>query len=226
MAKSDVLFSLKKEDFWKIATVILAIVLIWALFFRGETGAAPSPSPTQPSAAPTVEVSADDDPVKGNKNAPVEIIEFSDFQCPFCARFYSDTLPQLEKEYIKTGKAKLVYRDFPLTSIHPYAQKAAEAAECADDQGKFWEMHNKIFDNQAAIGVIDLKKYADELGLDTAKFNSCLDSGKYASEVQKDLTDGQAAGVSGTPSFFVNGKKIVGAQPFSAFKQIIDAELQ
>ena len=168
--------------------------------------------------------SADDDPVEGAKNAPVTIIEFSDFQCPFCERFYTQTLPQIENEYIKTGKAKLVYRDFPL-SFHENAQKAAEAGECADEQGKFWVMHDMIFENQASLSVADLKKYAGRVGLDQAKFDSCLDSSKYAAEVQKDQTDGQAAGVTGTPGFVINGRLIVGAQPFSAFKQAIDAAL-
>jgi len=166
----------------------------------------------------------DDDPAKGNDNAPVTIVEFSDFQCPFCAKFYTQTLPQIEEEYIKTGKARLVYRDFPLDS-HKNSQKAAEASECADDQGKFWEMHNIMFDNQDSIGVSSLKKYAENIGLDTAKFNECLDSGKYQAEVQKDLADGQKYGVTGTPAFFINGRLVSGAQPFDVFKGIIDEEL-
>ena len=156
------------------------------------------------------QVSADDDAVKGSADAPVTIIEFSDFQCPFCARFYSQTLGEIDDKYIKTGKVKLVFRDFPL-SFHQNAQKAAEAAECAEEQGKFWEMHDKLF--------------AKDLGLDSAKFDECLVSDKYASEVQKDFKDGQGAGISGTPSFFINGVKLVGAQPFSAFQQVIEQEL-
>ena len=186
-------------------------------------GARPTPTGAV-AAGPPTDVSADDDPSKGDANAPITIIEFSDFECPFCARFYQQTLPQLEKEYIDTGKVKFVYRDFPL-SFHPNAQKAAEAGECADDQGKFWEMHDKIFDNQNAISINDLKGYAADLGLDTDEFNSCLDSGKHSAEVQKDFKDGQAARVSGTPAFFINGVKLVGAQPFSAFQQIIESQL-
>lgn len=187
------------------------------------TGTAPSPSAPSPS-APTTDVSADDDPFKGDPNAPITIIEFSDFECPFCGRFYSQTLDQLTKNYIDTGKVKLVYRDFPL-SFHPNAQKAAEAAECAKDQGKFWEMHDTIFENQQAIGVSALKGYAVTLGLDSATFNSCLDSGDKTSEVRADFTDGQKAGVSGTPTFFINGVKLVGAQPYAAFQQEIDSQL-
>jgi len=175
----------------------------------------------QPSA---VAASADDDPVLGLKDAPVEIIEFSDFQCPFCGKFFSETLPLLKQKYIDTGKAKIIFRDFPL-GFHQFAQKAAEASECADEQGKYWAMHDKIFGNQSALDTASLKKYAQEIGLDTAKFNACLDSGQFASEVQKDLADGQSYGVSGTPSFFINGISLVGAQPFSAFEQIIESEL-
>lgn len=171
------------------------------------------------------DVSIDDDPMKGDKNAKVTIVEFSDFQCPFCEKFYSETLPSLLKEYVDTGKVRLVYRDFPLSSIHPYAQKAAEASECADEQGKFWEYHNKLFENQAALDVTSLKKYAADLKLNTATFNDCLDSGKMMGEVTKDAADAQAAGVSGTPGFFINGRFLGGAYPFESFKTIIDEEL-
>jgi protein-disulfide isomerase len=163
-------------------------------------------------------------PVKGDKNAPVTIIEFSDFQCPYCARFYLQTLPLIERDYINTGKVKLVYKHFPLR-FHQYAEKAAEASECANEQGKFWEYHDIIFKNQRDLSIGNLKKWAKELALDTKKFNSCLDSGKYKSKVNTNIQEGSNAGVSGTPAFFVNGKKLVGAQPFDAFKQIIEDEL-
>ncbi len=116
-------------------------------------------------------------------------------------------------------------RDFPLNSIHPYAQKAAEATECADEQGKFWEYHDVVFANQSAIDVDSLKGYAAELGLDTGTFDECLDEGKQSSEVEKDTEDGRASGASGTPAFFINGELVSGAQPFSVFQQIIDAAL-
>ena len=179
-----------------------------------------------------VDVSADDDAMLGNKKAKVAIIEFSDFQCPFCRSFWKDTLPLIKKEYVDTGKAYFVYRDFPL-SFHPGAQPAAEASECAREQGKFWEFHDKIFGEQDKLGqgtiqfgVEEIKKWAGESGLDAAKFNQCLDSGKYKSEVEKDFTDGSAAGVNGTPTLFVNGKKVVGAQPFAVFKTMIEDELK
>jgi protein-disulfide isomerase len=172
-------------------------------------------------------VSIDDDPVKGSKNAPITIVEFSDFQCPFCARFYAQTLPSIEENYIKTGKVKFIYRDFPL-NFHQYAQKAAEAAECADEQGKFWEYHDILFQKQSewsSAGIEKLKEYAQNFGLDIAKFNECLDSGKYTGEVQKDYSDGSNYGVTGTPTFFINGIEVVGAQPYSVFEQIIEQEL-
>ncbi len=223
------------DRFWKFATVALIVVL--AVFAFRNTGS-PSAGPTggtvvnpgQGAAAAVVDMKTliDDDSVLGDPKAPVTIVEFSDYQCPFCTRFYEDTEKQIYEKYIKTGKVKFVYRDFPL-SFHQNAQKAAEGAECAGEQGKYFEMHNKMFDKSQAdgtgIAVADLKTYAKELSLDTAKFNDCLDSGKMASEVQKDMADGAAAGVQGTPGFFVNGVEVSGAQPFSVFQQVIEAAL-
>lgn len=235
--KSKGEITLKKDALWKAGTFVFAVLFVISLMTggfgtgdsaTGNAAAVPSndnannPSAPAPSA---VKVSVDDDTVMGSDDAPVTIIEFSDYQCPFCSRFWSQTLPQIKSEYIDTGKVKFVYRDFPLSSIHPSAQKAAEAAECAGEQEKYWEMHDKVFANQQAIDVASLKAYAQQIGLDTAKFNDCLDSGKMTAEVQKDFSDGQAAGVSGTPAFFINGKLVSGAQPFSVFKQAIDAEL-
>ena len=179
---------------------------------------------TPPNANGPIEVSVDDDAFIGEENALVTIVEFSDYQCPFCERFYLQTLDQLKEEYIDTGKVKLVYRDFPL-DFHPNAQKAAEAAECAGEQNKYFQMHDKLFENQVALDTDDLKKYAKDIGLNTAQFNTCLDTGKMASEVESDYQEGVNYGVSGTPAFFINGKLIEGAQPFSVFKQAIDAEL-
>ena len=165
----------------------------------------------------------DGDYVKGDENAPVTIIEYSDFECPFCGRFFEQTLPQIEENYIDTGKVKLIYRDFPL-GFHANAQKAAEAAECAGEQGKYWEMHDTLYET-GALSIANLKQHAKDLGLDSTQFDSCLDSGKYATEVTDDMAKGQAAGVSGTPSFTINGKLLVGAQPYATFAQMIDAEL-
>ena len=196
------------------------------LFPIGAIDITQKPDSTQTPQEPSqeiekVDVSLDDDPMKGDENAPVTIVEFSDFQCPFCGKV-EPTVKQILDIY--KGKVKLVYRDFPLNS-HEFAQKAAEASECADEQDKFWEYHDKLFENQDALTIEDLKKYASGLELDTVKFNDCLDSGKYESEVQKDFEDGQKYGVSGTPAFFINGKLISGNQPFSVFQQIIEGEL-
>jgi protein-disulfide isomerase len=182
----------------------------------------------QPTVGPTptvgpVEVSVDDDPSVGPENAPVTIIEFSDFQCPYCARFQSQTLPQILSNY--GDRVLFVYRDFPLTSLHQYALKAAEAADCANEQGAFWKYHDLLFQNQSALDDASLKGYAASLGLDTTVFNQCLDTDKYQSEVQKDEQDGITAGVQGTPSFFVNGMLLTGAQPYSVFQAQIEAAL-
>jgi len=166
----------------------------------------------------------DDDSIKGETDAPVTIIEFSDYECPYCARFFDQTYEQIDKEYIQTGKVKLVFRDYPL-KFHKNAQKAAEAAECAGEQDKYYQMHDKLFDEGVTGGVSSYKKFADEIGLDTTKFNSCLDNGDMAQEVKNDMSDGIAAGVTGTPGFLINGKLVSGAQPFSVFKQIIESEL-
>lgn len=163
--------------------------------------------------------------VKGNLNAPVTIVEFSDFQCPFCGRFAKETLPLIEQNYIETGKVKLIFKDFPLPS-HQFAQKASEAAECAGDQGKYWEYHDILFRNQNDLRKNDLKNYAKQLNLDTSLFNECLDSGKYKKAVQDDLNEGIKLGVKGTPAFFINGKFVSGAQPYSVFKQMIEEKLR
>ena len=180
-----------------------------------------------------VEVSADDDPVLGSANAKVTVIEFSDFQCPYCRKLWRETLPLLKRDYIDKGLAKLVYRDFPLPQIHPSAEIAAEAGECAHEQGKFWEMHDKIFaeqdkqgENTVTFSQNDLKKWAGEIGIDISSFNACLVSGKYREEIAKDEQAGIAAGVGGTPGTFVNGKLINGAQLYEIFKQAIDEALR
>ena len=184
-----------------------------------------------------MKISADNDPVIVNLDAPITIIEFSDFQCPFCARFYSQTLPLIYEEYIDQGKVKLVFRDFPIQSIHPNAVPAAVASECANEQGKFKEMHDILFDNQnqwsrqeTGDALSLFSQYATEIQLEQETFDSCLTSGKYIEEIQKDLGDGQNYGVTGTPGFFVGNDQIgyvqiKGAQPFDIFKKVIDAQL-
>lgn len=160
-------------------------------------------------------------PSKGPAGAQVTIVEFSDFQCPYCSRA-AKTAEQVLTAF--AGKVRLVFRDYPLP-FHDKAKKAAEAGHCADEQGKFWEMHNWMFDHQDKLDVAGLKDGAKSLGIDPTKFDPCLDSGKYAKAVDDSMNEGQKAGVSGTPAFFINGKLLSGAQPFEAFKASIEAEL-
>jgi len=174
---------------------------------------------------------SNDDAVLGNKDAKVTIVEFSDFQCPFCRSFFEGAYPDIKKNYIDTGKARLVFRHYPLP-FHDAARPSALAAECAKEQGKFWQMHDKMFTEQAkkgtgtvAFGVAELKTWAAQIGVNAGQFNSCLDSEKYASKIDASIEDGSKYGVNGTPSFFINGKLLVGAQPFAQFKALIDAEL-
>ena len=174
------------------------------------------------------------EPTKGDANALVVLVEFTDYQCPFCGRHVRDALPQIEAEYVKTGKLRYVTREFPLESIHPQAFKAAEAALCAGDQGKYWEMHDRLFANQRALGPEHLAAHAQAVGADAAKFGECLESGAKAAKVRRDLADGAKAGVTGTPAFFLGVahgatvkvvRAIKGALPFAAFKEAIDATL-
>jgi len=158
---------------------------------------------------------------RGNANAPITIIDVSDFQCPYCGRA-KPTIDQLLSAY--PGKIKLYFIHFPL-DFHEFAEKASEAAECAGEQGKFWEYHDLLFANQNALDVVSLKKYAKQLNLDSTKFDSCLDSGAKASVVSADFQQGVKAGVTGTPMFFMNGVKVCGAQPYAVFKQVVDALL-
>jgi protein-disulfide isomerase len=162
-----------------------------------------------------------DDPFWGPASAAVTIMEFSDFQCPYCARV-APTLKRIRETY--GDQVRLVYRDFPL-SFHPDAAKAAEAAACAGDQGKFWEMHDKIFENPGRMGVADLKTHAAELSLDAPAFAQCLDSGRKAPATKLDLEAGEAMGVTGTPAFLINGRLLTGARPFEHFAEVIDDEL-
>jgi protein-disulfide isomerase len=170
---------------------------------------------------PVVEVATAGRPERGGAKAPVTIIEFSDYQCPFCKRAES-VVDQVMTTY--GDKVRLVFRDYPLP-MHPQARPAAEAANCANAQGKFWEYHQKLFANQSALSEDKLKEYAKELGLDTAKFNQCLDAKQFKAAIDKDIEDGSKVGVSGTPAFFINGRMLSGAQPFDKFKEVIDDEL-
>ena len=165
---------------------------------------------------------AQNDPSLGQANAKVTLVAFSDFQCPYCSRA-APTLHQIHDAY--GDKVHIVFRNYPL-NFHPLAQPAAEAAECAHEQGKFWEYHDKLFANQAQLNADNFKKWAGEIGLDAAKFDECVSSGKHRQEILADMQAGQKVGVTGTPAFFVNGRMLSGAQPFEKFKEVIDDELR
>jgi len=191
-----------------------------------EASAAPPPAPSQapgaPAAPPPVQnVAVGSAPVKGSPNAPVTIVEFSDFQCPFCSRAVP-TLKQIESEY--PDKVRVAFKNQPLP-FHQHARLAAQAAMAANEQGKFWEYHDKLFANQQALDRSSLERYAQEVGLDMGRFRSALDSNKFEAQISADAAEGSRLGASGTPTFYINGRQLVGAQPYASFKQIIDEEL-
>ncbi|OGH20765.1 MAG: hypothetical protein A3D74_05570 [Candidatus Levybacteria bacterium RIFCSPHIGHO2_02_FULL_37_13] len=237
---------------------VLIVLLIVASFFIGalytkvqylekgteDTKAGQTSPRTAPQADPqggSKEVSTDDDPVLGDKNAPITMIEFVDYECPFCKRFVDETLSQIKSEYIDTGKIKLVMRDLPL-SFHQNAHKESQAAECARDQGgdtAYFKYHDEIFkrttSNGTGLALDQLSVIANDLGLNGSALQGCLDSEKYKVEVDKDLADASAYGATGTPTFFIGksdssgkftGTIVVGAQPYAAFKTIIDEQLK
>lgn len=168
------------------------------------------------------EVSIKGAPSKGDVSAPVKIVKFEDFECPFC-KAVQPTLAELIKKY--DGKVRLIHKDLPLESIHPQAELAAQAARCAGDQGKFWQYHDTLYQNAPKLHRDNLKTYAKEVGLNTASFDQCLASGKHKAGVQQDLNEGAKLGLTGTPSFFINGRELSGAQSVEAFSAIIDDEL-
>jgi protein-disulfide isomerase len=179
-------------------------------------------------------IGVDDDPVLGEASARVTIIEFGDYQCPLCRLFWKETLPRIRKEYIDTGKVKLVFRDFPLPG-HSMAVPAAMGSECAEDQGRFWDYHDKVYREQdrraregevAEFRVNDLKRWAADIKLDAAAFNECLDSARYKQEVAADYAAASGVGLTGTPIFFVNGRALFGAHPFATFQKVIEEELK
>lgn len=205
---------------------VAAIKKILSGLQKGGSAAPPPP--------PVTQVELDGNPVRGNVDAKVAIVEFSDYECPFCGRFHAQTLPSLKKDYIDTGKVQYIFRDFPL-EFHPNAISASIAANCAGEQGVYWEMHDSLFVNQKRLGKALYDELAKTLKINTASFDSCLQDEKQAKEVTNDFVYGQSVGVEGTPTFFVgriDGKKlvdviqIVGAQPPAVFSQAIESLLK
>jgi protein-disulfide isomerase len=196
--------------------------------FWGRGAPAPPPAASQASAQGSGEVTrypvtADDDYVLGPADAPITIVEFSDYECPFCIKFHGEVLGRLLEVY--GGEIQFVYRDFPLTSLHPNAFTAALAANCAGEQGRYYEYHDALFSGRYGLGAGAYEQYAAELGLDIGLFNACYESNKYEGEVQADFDFAAQLGVRSTPTFFINGIAVVGAQPFEVFQQLIEAEL-
>ncbi|MCI0352248.1 MAG: DsbA family protein [Acidobacteriales bacterium] len=213
----------------KAGNTIFAAILVLACLSSGSQSAfAQSSNITE-----DMFISLDGAPSMGEESARVTIVEFSDFQCPLSGRYFNLTMGQLVNEYVKTGQVRYVFRDFPLESTHPQALKAAEGAHCAGEQGKYWEMHDRLLKNQMAVALDVLPLHATVLDLDIPKFRQCLESGRYAAAVRESVTEGQKAGVRGTPAFFLgltDPKEsrlkamtfVSGAQPYATFKEAID----
>lgn len=202
-----------------------------------QAGTAPAAAPEAAAAAPTQgpvsdevwnEVLADPAAEKGDPNAQIVMVEFTDYQCPYCKRHFDETDALIQANYVDTGKVKYVTRDLPLT-FHPNAHPAAQAARCAGDQGKYWEMHDKLFEDQSTWTVGDpasaFSSYASELGLNVGTFDSCYSSGKYQQVVDDDAALAARVGATGTPTFLINGKFIVGAQPYASFEAMLNEAL-
>lgn len=175
-------------------------------------------------------------PAMGDGGAKLTLVEFSDYQCPFCRRHASQVLPELVKEYVKTGKLRYVFRDFPIASLHPQAHRLHEAAHCAGDQGQYWGMHDRLFDDSQRVDLKDLVTHASALGLDALRFERCLTGGVHVARVRQGVADGEKARVRGTPTFFLGRTEpdgapirprrlLIGAQPYPAFKQALDSLL-
>jgi len=160
----------------------------------------------------------------GKEDAPLVLVEYTDYQCPFCQRFHNDAFAQIKTNYIDTGKIRFVTRDFPL-SFHENAMRGAVAARCSAEQGKFWDFRNTLIANASQLQADKIAVYAQNASLDVPKFKACLDSDKYKAAIDKDMADGSKVGVNGTPAFFINGRMLSGAQPFDKFKEVIDDEL-
>ncbi|MFY9493358.1 MAG: DsbA family protein [Minisyncoccia bacterium] len=209
-----------------LSIMVAGLLVAGAVWFRGSGNV--DTTATVGGAKP-IKVELGNLPPLGEEKAKVAIVEFGDYQCPFCGRFFQQTEPMIREQYVKTGQVKFIWRDFAF--LGPESFWAAEAARCANDQGKFWQYHDVLFnrqngENQGAFSKDNLKKFAGELGLDQTAFDACLDSGQHTQAVKDDTDNGRLAGVSGTPATFVNGQIVEGAQPFEVFKNLIESHLK
>jgi len=220
---------------WRIPALIVGMFIF---FFLGlgtgylvwgkETAAVEDANLTADAAADSkqvtrYEVSADDDPSYGPADAPITIIEFSDYQCPYCQKWHAQVWSKIAETY--PDQVRLVYRDFPLYSIHPQAEPAANAANCANEQGKYWEFHNLLFTGGVGEGSDAFEAYAGSLGLDMEAFRQCVAENRYEAEISADYEYAVGLGIQSTPTFFINGIALIGAQPFEAFQEVIELEL-
>ncbi|MDP2676943.1 MAG: DsbA family protein [bacterium] len=217
----------KKEGFslsTPVAIIIAGLFIAGAVVYANQNPQAPSVSGEEQSlsARETQKLLTvrDNDYILGNPDAPVTFFEFGDFECPFCAKFHQEARKDLMEKYVSTGQVRVIWRHFPLISIHPLAEPMSEAAECAGEQGKFWEYHDGIYESPVLTAQL-LLTLAQNLGLNMEQFTSCLESGKYAQKVADDFDLGQRVNVSGTPTFFINGEQIVGAVPFASIEPFI-----
>lgn len=225
-SEKEVTVTARRSTFAWVLFVVVAFgtglglgYLAWGTRFPVEVAA---PESRAESAPQRISVPTEGFPSIGPADAPITLVEFSDFECPYCRQWFSETWPQLQKAY--AGKIRLVYRDFPLYGLHPDAEAAAEAANCAGEQGQYWPFHDRLFSGKA-LTMDTYQSYAAELKLDQAKFQDCMSTHRYQKYVQDNYAFGQTLGITGTPTFFLNGIPMVGAQPFSVFKSYIDQEL-
>jgi len=228
---SENTLTFKRSHFYAVLlplTFVVGLAVGYLFWGRGtiEPPAAPTTAVAQPAAPQEVnryDIPEDDDPVYGSDQAAITIIEFSDYECPYCRRWHIEVWPQIEEVY--GDQVRLVFRDFPLTSIHPNATPAAAAANCAGEQGFYWEFSERLFSMELGLSVSAYNQYATELDLDMGAFTACLNSGDQNDEIMADYEYAANLGVRSTPTFFVNGIPLVGAQPFEVFQEVIEQEL-
>lgn len=223
----------KRSHFYAIMVVFafaVGILVGYVAWGRAPTAQQAAAAPAQAAAAPQAnpaytryDIPTEGYPSLGPQDAEIVLVEFSDYQCPFCKRWYDQVYQPLLAAY--PGKIRLVYRNLPLTSLHPDAMSAAVAGLCAGEQDSFWQFHDKLFSDEYGLGRNAYTRYASDLELDTATFEACLDSGKFDQFIKEDMDFSLNLGVQSTPTFFINGLAIVGAQPLDVFKQVIDKEL-
>ncbi len=208
---------------WLALPIVFLLGLGSGWFIWGSSSAQPATQVEVPEKVTRYDIPVDDDPSIGPADAPITIVEFSDYQCPYCKRWYDSVYSSLLADY--KGKIRFVYRDLPLSSLHPDAQSAAEAADCAGEQGAYWPYHDALFGGKYGLGAPAYAQYARELNLDVAAFNTCTAEHRYKDEVDADASFATNRGITSTPVFFINGLYVVGAQPYEVFQQIIDKEL-